>query len=154
MDRKQLILIAAICGGATALGVILPWATMDAPMSVGGSFNGFNTGWGTLVFLAALAAGAAALLIHLGKIGQFVKLTELQHVYVMVGGFGLATLGTLIHFFSGTYTTVSGMGHEYGWHRGIGLWICLLGTLGGEAVSFLVMKGASSPAPPSTPPKA
>lgn len=161
MDRKQLILIAAICGGATALGVILPWATGSAGGFGSVSYNGFNTGWGTLVFICALLAGAAMLLIHLGKVGQFVKLTELQHVYAAMGGFAVASLGTLINFFGREFQSQTVMGQEYGVSRGIGLWLCLIAALGGEAVSFLVMqkmqKGGGSATPPSAsppPPKA
>jgi hypothetical protein len=143
LTRKQLILGAAICGGLTALGCLLPWVTHEGFMGAGPNFSGLNTTYGWIVFLAAIVAGAAALLLHLGKVGQFVKITEIQHVYVAIGCFGLASLICLVQMTSSVYQTASVAGYTIGAGRGLGLWISLLGAIGGEAASFLAMRAAA-----------
>ena len=40
MDRKQLILIAAICGGVIVLGTLLPWVTTEGLMGMSVSVSG------------------------------------------------------------------------------------------------------------------
>jgi hypothetical protein len=155
MDRKQLILIAAVCGGVILLGTLLPWVSTSAPLGMSVTVAGTGTGLGPWVLILGLLGGAAALLIHLGKVGQFVKLTELQHLYVAAGAFGLATLFLLIQFMQSYYQTQTVMGQSYGSSRGIGLWIALLGALGGEAASLMLVKNAMAGAtPPASPPKA
>ena len=132
LTRKQLILGAAICGGVTALGCLLPWVTHEGMMGAGPNFSGLNTSYGWIVFLAGIVAGAAALLVHLGKVGQLVKLTEIQHVYVAVGCFALACLVCLMQMSSSVYQTASVAGYTIGASRGLGLWLSLLGAIGGE----------------------
>ena len=40
MERKQLILIAAICGGVIVLGTLLPWVTTEGLMGMSVSVSG------------------------------------------------------------------------------------------------------------------
>ena len=151
LARKQLILGAAICGGVTALGCLLPWVTHEGMMGAGPNFSGLSTSYGWIVFLAGIVAGAAALLVHLGKVGQLVKLTEVQHVYVAVGCFALACLVCLMQMSSSVYQTASVAGYTIGASRGLGLWLSLLGAIGGEAASFLAMRAAASAESPRVP---
>ena len=151
LTRKQLILGAAICGGVTALGCLLPWVTHEGMMGAGPNFSGLNTSYGWIVFLAGIVAGAAALLMHLGKVGRFVKITEIQHVYVAVGCFALASLVCLIQLSSSVYQTASVAGYTIGAGRGLGLWLSLLGAIGGEVASLLAMRAAAGAGSPNAP---
>lgn len=153
MDRKQLILIAAICGGVIVLGTLLPWVSTSAPLGMSVSVSGTGTGMGPWVLILGILGGAAALLIHLGKVGQFVKLTELQHLYVAAGAMGLATIFLLIQFMQGYYKTEIVMGQAYGNSRGTGLWISLLGALAGEGAALMVLKQTTGSVLPPSPPK-
>ena len=56
LTRKQLILVAAVCGGVTALGCLLPWVTHEGMMGAGPNFSGLNTSYGWIVFLAGIVA--------------------------------------------------------------------------------------------------
>jgi hypothetical protein len=149
MDRKRLALIAAICGGLTALGTLLPWVSIDTVM---GSMTaaGTKSGLGVFVMILGLVGGAAALLVHLGKTGQFVKLDERQHFYAALGCLGLALILTFVQLVSSDYKTVAMLGEEMGARRGLGLWLDLFATLGGSAAAFLAVKpvraaGSSTP---------
>jgi hypothetical protein len=152
MDRKRLTLIMAVCGGLAALGSLLPWATVK---SFGGSISasGVESTYGVFVLILGLAAGAAALLVYLGKVGQLIKLDERQHLFIALGCFALALLFTLIQFFSSGYQSVSVMGTEVGASRGFGLWLALLATIGGAGAAFMTVRNPTTTAPPAEPPK-
>ena len=150
MERKQLILVAAICGGVAAVGTLLPWVSVDSGFMGNVSAAGTSTSYGVLVLLLGLAGGVAALLVHLGKVGQIVKLNESQHLYIALGGLAGALLFTLIQFLSG-YPHQTVMGQDFGAHRGVGLWITLIATIAGSAAAFMTMRGAGVSKPPTTP---
>jgi uncharacterized membrane protein YdjX (TVP38/TMEM64 family) len=143
MDRKQLVLVAAICGGVTALGALLPWYSIKTPF-VSTSASGIDSGRGVVVLLLGIAGGLAALLVHLGKAGQVVKLNEAQHFYVTIGCLGVAALLAVITFF-GDFEKVEAMGQSMGPSRGLGLWLSLLGSIGGAAAAFLVVRKSAGP---------
>jgi hypothetical protein len=153
MDKKQLVLVAAICGGVVALGSLLPWTTAKG-LGFTGSSSGVDGFKGVLVLLAGLAAGGAALLVHLGKVGQVLKLDERQHLWIAIGAFGLALLLSLIQFFDGHYRTETAHGVTMGWSRGFGLWLDLLGSIAGGATAWLAMQKGSAPTGGAPPPAA
>jgi hypothetical protein len=158
--RKQLILAAVIGGAVTAVGTLFNWVTVSGGAGWTGytqlgtlSVSGVDHGKGIGVLLLGLVGGLAALLVHLGKAGTVVKqLNETQHLWVAVGALGLALLLVLTVFFSGAYETHEVMGQKYGASRGFGLWLSLLGSLGGAVAAFMTVKGTNpmgAPKPPA-----
>jgi hypothetical protein len=148
MDKKSLTLAAAICGAVTAIGTLLPWATAKTFM-MEVSAAGTESTKGVFVLILGLLGGAAALLVHLGKVGQIVKLDEKQHVLIGLGCFALAIILILTTFVDGGYKTQTVMGQEFGASRGIGLWLCLLASLAGGAALFMVLKPSLKPTTPA-----
>ncbi len=149
MERKQLTLIAAICGAVTFLGVLMPWGVISTDLGPLGtrshSWNGTEAPFqGGFVLVLGLAGGAAALLVFLGKT-SLIKLDEQKHYFIAIGCFGLGLLLTFIDFVS-DYGTHSVMGiTAYEVDRGIGVFLTLLACAGGGVASFLALKkGAGS----------
>ncbi len=139
MDRKKLSMIAAACGAVVFVAMFLPFASFSGPsqfVALLPTFNGFDWDGGVVVLILSLVAGAAALLVFLGKT-DVVPLDGRQLLFVGVGGFAVAALLLVIKFFD---DWPSGQGG--GISRGIGLYLMLLATLAGAAACFLATKNA------------
>ena len=145
MDKKQLLMIAAGGAAATVIGVLLPWWSVDVPKGLGPlaaafdtSVSGLDSGGGKFVLLLGLVAAAAAGALFLGK-----TLPVPGKTAILVSGacLGLAALICLMKFLDikGPVST------------GIGLWLCLIGSIAGAVTSFMVWKqmGGQLPKAPS-----
>ncbi|MDJ0975202.1 MAG: hypothetical protein QNJ98_12130 [Planctomycetota bacterium] len=154
MDRKQLSLIAAICGGVVVIGMFLPVLNAgtsgmpDIPgvdfASKSKSVNGFDKGGALiLAFILAAAACAAAVMVFLDKTDA-VPFDGRQLLFLAVGAFGLAAVLAVITMLDGDYQTRTIGPVTVGATRGIGLYLMLLGAIGGAAASFLATKQAPS----------
>jgi hypothetical protein len=148
MTRKQLALIAAVCGAVAFVAALLPWASWSIPpqfgnvsiagvkTTTGGTEGEFKGVW---VIILGLLGGFHALLVHLGKHKQvlpFLPFDERQHLFMSAALFALACILTLTDFLRDFPEQLS---------RGLGLWLALLATAGGAATAVLgTMKPASS----------
>jgi hypothetical protein len=131
MDKKQLLMIAAVCGGLLFLGALLPWWSASVgPISM--SVSGTDFTLGVFILILGLAGGAAALAMALGKT-DIVKLTEKQYAMIAAGAIGLAALFALIKFFD--LKDPSGVGG-----KSIGIWLCLLAGIGGTVCMVMVLR--------------
>ena len=131
MEKKQLLLIAAVCGGVLFLGSLLAWVKAPSVEFMGqtvggGSISGTQFTVGVFVLILGLVGGAAALAMALGKT-DIVKLAPKQYALIAAGALGLAALLSIIKFF------------EIG-PKGIGIWLCFLAGIGGAACMFLVLR--------------
>lgn len=156
MDRKQLATVAVVCGVVAFVAVLMPWYSVSVSGMPGGgaqsqSANGTEGDFsGTFVIILSLLAGAAALLVVLGKT-DVVPLDERQHLFAALGLFALAALVTLTDVFRDLPSMSEGMGGvkmEAG--KGFGLYLTLIATLAGAAASFLAVQKPSM-APPAGP---
>lgn len=138
MDKKRLLMIAAAGGAATMLGAFLPWATLSDE-GLGGalkalgqsvSVSGIDGGDGIIVLVLGAIGAAAAVGAFLGKLGNKM---------VLVGAIclALAALVSIIDFMD-----ISGPVSV-----GIGLWLCLIGSVVGTAAAFVGWKGGAAAAP-------
>jgi hypothetical protein len=153
MGRKQLALVAAACGVIAAFGALLPWVTVEFVVTQ--TASGVDSAKGVFVLLLGLLGGAAAAVVGLGKTGQLLKLDEVQHLYIAIAALGLAFLLAVTSFFGNQFAGVELQGERLDFvSRGIGLWLSLLGSLGGGVAAFLATRkpavGASTPPPPAS----
>lgn len=133
MDQKKLTTIAAACGGAVFVGVLLPWVTVSiGPMSQ--SASGTQVDTGTIILILGLLGGAAAALTAMGKTSA-VPIAPKQQLMIALGALGLAALLTIIKFLD----FGDGMGVA---SRGIGLWLTTLASIAGTVCAFLAFKNA------------
>ena len=115
--------------------------------SANGTEGDFN---GMFVIILSLLAGAAALLVVLGKT-DILPLDERQHLFASLGLFALAVIVTLTDVFRDLPSKSGGMGDmqvEAG--KGFGLYLTLIATAAGAAAAFLAVQKPSM-APPATP---
>ncbi len=145
MDRKQLLTIAAGGGAATVIGIFLPWASfsdegMGAALKALGqsaSRSGLDTGDGKIVLVLALIGTVLAAATLLGKA---LPLSRKASMLICMISLALAAVVCVIDFLdiSGPLSV------------GIGLWLCLAGSIAGAATSFLAwrqLRGEPSAAP-------
>lgn len=148
MDRKQLATVAVICGAVAFVAVLLPWYSVSAAGLVNYSANGTEVEFnGVFVILLSLLAGAAALLVVLGKT-DLLPLDERQHLFAALGLFALAAIVTLIDAFRDLPSISSGMGpmkSEAG--KSFGLYLTLIATAAGAAASLLATQKPASSSP-------
>lgn len=147
MDKKQLLMIAAIAGALTAIGSLMAWYSISGTSPLGnisqssGSIAG-NTFEGKLIFLGGLAAALCAGGLFLGK-----KLPVPDKTAMLIALIG-SVVAALLTLFNWPEST-SVMGISGG--PGIGFWLCLLGSLAATAASFMGWQklGGTLPKPPS-----
>jgi len=148
MDRKQLATVAVICGAVAFVAVLLPWYSVSAAGLVNYSANGTEVEFnGVFVILLSLLAGAAALLVVLGKT-DLLPLDERQHLFAALALFALAAIVTLIDAFRDLPSISSEMGpmkSEAG--KSIGLYLTLIATAAGAAASLLATQKPASSSP-------
>jgi hypothetical protein len=128
MDKQKLTMFAGIGGAVAAVGVILPWASISVGPFGSSSVSGFQVDLGWLVFIGGVAGVATFGLDALGK-GSVIPLAAKQKVLIGLIGLCLASVIVLIRFFD-----------IPGAMRGFGLWLSLLGSLGGAVCAFLLFK--------------
>ncbi len=150
MDQKKLCQIAAICGAVVFVGWFMPWLTIEIPpqakalgISMDTSISGTSSAWtaGWLVMLLGLVGGAAAALTGFGFV-KAVPLPQKKQWLIAAGCLAGSALFVLINFFKDFSGPAS---------RGLGLYLCLLASLGGAACMVLVLKNAGMlPKPDAT----
>lgn len=91
--QRKLVLIAAACG---IICMFLPWASIDYGYGYGKTSNNGMSGWGVVVFICFLVAGALA---YSGD--QTKHINRVNWMLVVIAG-GIATLIMLISFFKST----------------------------------------------------
>ena len=148
MDKKQLLMIAAIGGVVTVVSVFLPWVTVDlsefGPLAaaisskVDTSVAGIEGGDGKIVLILGLVAAAAAGALFLGKKLPMSDKGAIMTAWICLG---VAVLVALINLFD-----LKGPASA-----GIGMWLCILGGLAGAATGFLAWQkmGGKLPSAPS-----
>ncbi|HVG94238.1 MAG TPA: hypothetical protein VND21_07315, partial [Planctomycetota bacterium] len=154
MDAKKATMLAAICGAVILIGVLMPWYSIsvrvgglgDQGVGFGGmaqSLNGTEGGYhGGFVIVLGVIAGLAAAFLWRGA-PKALPVSSRGLAVIAVGGFGLATLVTLIDVFRDT-GNVSGMrfpGVDFSAGRGAGMFITLLAAAAGAGLSFLALRG-------------
>jgi hypothetical protein len=153
MDAKKATMLAAICGAVILIGVLLPWYSIAVPgftLSFNGTEGPYNGGF---ILVLGVIAGLAAAFLWRGA-PKALPLSSRGLALIAVGGFGLATLVTLIDV-SRSMGNFSGMrGSEVGFSagRGAGMFITLLAAAAGAGLSFLALRGTSPGATPPAPP--
>lgn len=132
MDKKQLLMIATAGGAATALGVFLPWVTFSdeglgaALRAVGESPSvaGIRGGDGKIVLVLGLVGAAAAGALFLGKA---LPVSGRKAIVAASICLALAALICVIDF----------LGMSAPAAAGIGLWLCMVGSIAGTATLLL-----------------
>lgn len=144
MDKKQLQMIAAIGGAATVLGVFLPWASIDIPealrslIKVDTTPSGISTSDGKIVLILALVGAALAGALFLGKSLPISGKASILTAWICLG---VAALICVIDFFD------IGEGASVG----IGLWLCVLGSIAGAVTGFMAWKQMGGQVPKAAP---
>ena len=123
--QRKMILIAAAIG---LLAMFLPWVSFSFGPFGGGSVNGMH-GWGILVFLCFLGAGALALMGDQTK-----NLEPMYWLLALVAG-GLASLVMLVNFInaSGNLDFV-----------GVGFYGAMLAAFGVVAMAYMHRSASDS----------
>jgi hypothetical protein len=136
MNRKQLALVATVCGVVVFVGVLLPWVTVNAgplTMSENGMSKGFDLG---IVILLLGIVGAAAAGLAWSDNTKALPLPAGQQILIGTIALALAAVLTFANFAKDFGPTVQGMGAS----RGIGLYLTLLAAVGGTVAMALLLK--------------
>jgi hypothetical protein len=137
MDRKQLALIAAICGAVVFVGVLLPWVSVNMGQMGSATANGTEGGFdgGVIILILGIVGAAAAALAWSGNT-KMVPVAPQQQLLIGTGALAVAALLTVINFFKDFGPSIQGMGAS----RGIGLYLTLLASLGGTAAMVMLLR--------------
>jgi hypothetical protein len=139
VDKKQLTMIAAVCGAATVLGTLLPWWSISVgPIST--SASGIDWGGGVVVLLLGAAAAVMFGATALGK-GDKVPLPDKTKTLVGMSCLAVAALLTVIKFLD---MGSGGLGGVVS--RGIGLWLTTAATVVGTVAGVMLFKAGGGQA--------
>lgn len=131
-DNKKMSLAVVVCAAASILGAFLPWASVSFG-GISSSASGFDGGDGKIIVLLAAAAGVIAFMWMQGKLAKSGLL--LGAMIAMA----ICALISVKDFFD--IGDAPGAG-AVSVSRGIGIYLCLLGTLAGTAAAFFAWRSS------------